>query len=86
MIPPDPGDWDDSIWNGLVEKVASQSGGDVRVAGKAIQAIRDHVDGGGQNPLDVLSLLGQAAGGAASAGLFGQPAQKVAQFAGSLRR
>ncbi len=84
LIPPDPKGWDDSTWNALAEKVAGQKGvNTVTDAQKAVQAIRDHVDGGGGagggSLADILRTL--AMGAAATGAIVGpKPLRPVAQF------
>ncbi len=60
VIPPGPHKWDDTIWNGLVEKVASKDGIDnVAAAQKAVQAVRDHFQpsSGGSGLIEALKTV-----------------------------
>lgn len=44
-VTPSPHHWGDDTWSSLVAKVQKTAGVDVPVAERAVQAIRDHVDG-----------------------------------------
>lgn len=86
VVPPDPKTWDDSTWNALTEKVAGNKGvNSVQDAQRAVQAIRDHVDGGEVSLSDTLRAL---ALGASTAGALAGPdaLRPVAQFGTRLLR
>lgn len=79
VIPPEPHTWSDQIWNSLAEKVASKKGvSSVTDAQRAVQAIRDHVQGQG-NMLNALQTVAQAAAPGIAA-IAPKPLQPVAQF------
>lgn len=80
VIPPNPANWDDSIWNQLTEKIAGEKGvNSVTDAQRAVQAVRDHF----QSDADPLDALRKVASVAAPA-LAPKALLPVAQFAGAL--